>query len=71
MVFYLILHIKSAWLRRIVILFLGLICLVTILMVYTDILDALWQDGSFAIRYNLIRWIGYTELDNKNKVCKI
>ncbi|MRI80847.1 hypothetical protein GIY11_02235 [Aerococcaceae bacterium DSM 109653] len=55
MVFYLILHIKSAWLRRIVILFLGFICLVTVLMVYTDILDALWQDGSFVIRYNLIR----------------
>ena len=33
----------------------GIICLGTVLMVYTDILDTLWQDGSFVIRYNLIR----------------
>lgn len=54
-IFYFLLHIKHRLIRRLTILGIGLMGLVTILLWYTDIMDALWDDGSFVIRYNLIR----------------
>ncbi|MGO4940686.1 O-antigen ligase family protein [Fundicoccus sp. Sow4_D5] len=54
-VFYFILHIKHRLLRRLTIVGIGILAVMTVLTLYTDIMAKLWEDGSFVIRYNLIR----------------
>lgn len=43
----------------------GLAGTLTVLMLYTDIMAKLWRDGSFVIRYNLIR-NGWQHLKSSN-----
>lgn len=64
-IFYFLLHIKHRWIRRLTIVGIGVAVVLTILVLYTDIMDALWGDGSFVIRYNLIR-NGWNHLKSSN-----
>ncbi|MGO4936261.1 O-antigen ligase family protein [Fundicoccus sp. Sow4_H7] len=54
-IFYLILQIKKSRIRWTAFATIFLAALLTIVFLYSEILDALWSDGSFVIRLNLIK----------------
>ena len=55
LVFFGVLHISSKKLRRSIVILGGISCLIATALLYTDVIEYLSQDGSFVIRYHLIR----------------